>query len=167
MLKGSKLKLGPWTCCRKSTKDQFKLIFHNNCRRTQRNFLININHLGRMRIFQQASFLVCFPKHCGIGKCLQTVSFRFESILLRALNWDMEVVWLGGLGHQGWSGRVAHGKITGYLFVRLTFRQFKMSLKDGTLKFSTSKIRRSISQSERGFSQASYHDIWISTFWME
>ena len=60
----------------------------------------------------------------------------------------------------GTSGRVAQGNKAAEIYiVRLTFRQFRMSLKDGTLKFSTSKIRRSISQSERGFSQASYHDI--------
>ena len=62
----------------------------------------------------------------------------------------------------GTSGRVAQGNKAAEIYiVRLTFRQFRMSLKDGKLKFSTSKIRRSVSQSERGFIQASDQNLSI------
>ena len=45
-----------------------------------------------------------------------------------------------------------------YLIVLSLFQTHEMSLKDGKLKFSTSKLRRSVSQSERGFSHRPLHD---------
>ena len=49
-------------------------------------------------------------------------------------------------------------KFLRYLIVLSLFQTDEMSLKDGKLKFSTSKLRRSVSQSERGFSHRPLHD---------